>query len=73
MAQKVTDIIEKKKMMMLKEIKNRGTKNNGIKKKVNRATQNHEEKLIFTKTAFRKETAKLTDRLIPKIESFNEL
>ena len=56
---------------MLKHMKNRGKKTNN--KKPNRAINKQEEKVLFEKKPYIKETARITDRLIPKVNSFPEM
>ena len=71
MNKKIVTIIEKKKAEMLKQMKNRGKKTNN--KKPNRAINKQEEKVLFEKKPYIKETARITDRLIPKVNSFPEM
>ena len=60
-------------MAMLEQMKAKGTKNHQNKKKVNRAAQLVEQKILFKKEAYNKEMGKITDRLIPKMDSYADV
>ena len=49
------------------------TKNHQNKKKVNRAAQLTEQKIIFKKSPYNKEFTKITDRLIPKMDTYADV